>query len=179
MLAMFSRIAMFLALLISLSAVLPAADDQDVDLRWGVRIPLRDGVELAATVYRPASQKEPLPVVFTLTPYIGDSYHPRAMYFARHGYVYALVDARGRGSSGGSFDPFAQESRDGYDIVEWLARQPWSNGKMAMWGGSYAGHDQWATARGAAAAHLLHHRARRRRLPGPRLSRSQEHLLFL
>ncbi len=141
------RAALFVLLLLSLAAVLPAADDQDVDLQWGLRIPMRDGVELAATLYRPAGQKEPLPVVFTLTPYIGDSYHPRAMYFARHGYVYALVDVRGRGSSGGTFDPFAQEARDGYDVVEWLARQPWSNGKVAMWGGSYAGHDQWATAR--------------------------------
>src|ERR1019366_1902059 len=41
--------------------------------------------------------------------------------------------------------PFANEARDGYDIVEWLARQPWSNGRVAMWGGSYAGFDQWAT----------------------------------
>ena len=54
------------------------------------------------------------------------------MYFARHGYVFVLVDTRGRGSSGGTFDPFAQEARDGYDLVEWLGRQSWSNGKVAM-----------------------------------------------
>jgi uncharacterized protein len=128
-------------------AVPHAAETKDVDLQWGVRIPMRDGVELAATLYRPAGQKEPLPAVFTLTPYIGDTYHPRGMYFARHGYVFALVDVRGRGSSGGTFDPFAQEARDGHDAVEWLARQSWSNGKVAMWGGSYAGYDQWATAK--------------------------------
>ena len=120
---------------------------QDVDLQWGVHIPLRDGVELVAEIYKPAGQKEPLPVIFTLTPYIADSYQDRALYFARHGYVYALVDVRGRGDSGGTFDPFAQEAQDGYDVVEWLARQPWSNGKVAMWGGSYAGYDQWATAK--------------------------------
>ena len=140
--------ALLLLTLAAASLAAPAAEKEPaVDLQWGVRIPMRDGVELAATVYKPAGQKGPLPVVFTLTPYIGDSYHPRAMYFARHGYVYVLVDVRGRGSSGGTFDPFAQESRDGYDVVEWLARQPWSNGKVAMWGGSYAGYDQWATAR--------------------------------
>jgi putative CocE/NonD family hydrolase len=137
--------ALFVFLLLALAAVSLAEETQDVDLQWGVRIPMRDGVELAATLYRPAGQKEPLPVVFTLTPYIGDTYHPRAMYFARHGYVFALVDVRGRGSSGGTFDPMAQEARDGYDTVEWLARQSWSNGKVAMWGGSYAGYDQWAT----------------------------------
>lgn len=116
-----------------------------VDLDWGVKIPLRDGVRLNATVFKPAGQKEPLPVVFTLTPYTADTYLERALYFARNGYVYALVDVRGRGNSEGSFEPFINEGRDGHDIVEWLARQPWSNGKITMWGGSYAGHNQWLT----------------------------------
>ena len=49
------------------------------------------------------SDKGPLPVVFTLTPYIADTYHERALYFARHGYVFALVDTRGRGNSEGRF----------------------------------------------------------------------------
>lgn len=133
----------------------PAAESAapGVDLLWGLKIPLRDGVALNGTVYRPAGQKEPLPVVVTVTPYIGDTYHARALYFARHGYVFVLVDARGRGSSGGRFNPFAQEIQDGYDVVEFLARQPWSNGKVATWGGSYGGHQQWATFK-AAPPHL-------------------------
>lgn len=118
-----------------------------IDMKWGVKIPMRDGVRLNATVFLPADRKGPLPVVFTLTPYIADNYQDRASYFATHGYVFALVDARGRGNSGGRFDPFFQEPRDGHDIVEWLARQPYSNGKVAMWGGSYAGFNQWLTAR--------------------------------
>lgn len=118
-----------------------------VDLEWGVKIPLRDGVRLNATVFRPAGQKEPLPVIFTLTPYTADSYLERALYFSRNGYVYALVDVRGRGNSEGSFVPFVNEGRDGHDAVEWFARQPWSNGKVTMWGGSYAGHNQWLTLR--------------------------------
>jgi len=121
------------------------AETPAVDLQWGVKIPVRDGVKLSATVFQPHKMDGPLPVIFTLTPYIGDSYEDRAMYFARHGYVYALVDVRGRGNSEGVFEPFANEGRDGYDVVEWLARQPWSNGKVAMWGGSYAGFDQWST----------------------------------
>jgi putative CocE/NonD family hydrolase len=130
-----------------------AEETAGVDLVWGLKIPLRDGVLLNGTVYKPAGQREPLPVVFTLTPYVGDSYHERGLYFARHGYVFVLVDVRGRGSSGGRFTPFAQEARDGYDAVEFLARQPWANGKVAMWGGSYAGYDQWATLK-AAPPHL-------------------------
>ena len=80
-----------------------------------------------------------------MTPYIGDSYLDRATYFSQNGYVYALVDVRGRGNSEGVFEPFANEGRDGFDVVEWLAKQPWCNGKVAMWGGSYAGFDQWST----------------------------------
>ena len=118
-----------------------------VDFRWGVKIPMRDGIALNATVYRPAHQQAPLPCIFTLTPYISQTYHDRGMYFAAHGYVFLTVDVRGRGNSDGHFTPFLQEANDGPQIVEWLARQPYCDGKVAMWGGSYAGYDQWATAK--------------------------------
>src|SRR3974390_1680375 len=81
----------------------------EVDMTWGVKIPVRDGAKLNATIYQPHAQKEPLPLLFTFTPYIGDSYRDRAMYFAWHGFVYGLVDGRGRGSSEGEFEPFANE----------------------------------------------------------------------
>src|ERR1044072_2858509 len=124
------------------------ASPPPVDLMWGVKIPLRDGTRLNATVYLPGAPREPVPVIVTLTPYISDSYHERAMYFARHGYVFALVDVRGRGNSEGSFEPLANEAKDGHDVVEWLARQPWSNGKVTMWGGSYAGFGSGAQLKG-------------------------------
>src|SRR5205807_49280 len=130
------------------TATPPAATDYDI--RWGVKIPLRDKVELNATLYFPKTPEgspPKTPVVFTLTPYISDSYHARGAYFASHGYTFALVDVRGRGNSAGEFEPFANEGRDGHDVVEWLAQQPFCDGKVAMWGGSYAGFDQWATAK--------------------------------
>ena len=128
----------------------PAQPPSDYDLRWGVKIPMRDKVELNATLYLPKTpdgSPAKMPVIFTLTPYISDTYHARAAYFASRGYVFALVDVRGRGNSGGEFEPFANEPRDGHDVVEWLAKQPFCDGKVAMWGGSYAGFDQWATAK--------------------------------
>ena len=128
----------------------PAQTPSDYDLRWGVKIPMRDGVALNATLYLPKTpdgSPPKTPVIFTLTPYISDSYHARGAYFASHGYVFALVDVRGRGNSGGEFEPFANEPRDGHDVVEWLAKQPFCDSKVAMWGGSYAGFDQWATAK--------------------------------
>jgi hypothetical protein len=123
------------------------AKAQDIDILSNVKIKLRDGIFLNATVYTPHEQKEALPVIFELTPYISDSYHERGIYFAKHGFVFAIVDVRGRGSSEGVFDPFMQEANDGYDVVEWLAVQKYCNGKVTMWGGSYAGYDQWATAK--------------------------------
>lgn len=130
---------------LGLLSVPASAQDKpaEVDMRWAVKIPTRDGVKLNATVFLPHQQTSPLPVIFTLTPYIGDSYTDRAIYFARHGYVYALVDVRGRGNSGGDFEPFVHEGKDGYDVVEWFAKQPYCDGKVTMWGGSYAGFDQW------------------------------------
>jgi putative CocE/NonD family hydrolase len=128
----------------------PSKPPADYNLRWGLKIPMRDNVELNATLYLPKTPDGSLPktpVIFTLTPYISDTYHARAAYFASHGYAFALVDVRGRGNSGGDFEPFANDPRDGYDIVEWLAKQPFCDGKVAIWGGSYAGFDQWATAK--------------------------------
>jgi hypothetical protein len=117
---------------------------QNIDFIWGVKIPMRDGVQLNATVYKPRDSA-PTPAIFTLTPYIADSYHPRAYYFTQRGYAFALVDCRGRGNSQGEFEPFVNEGRDGCDIVAWLAEQPWCNGAVTMWGGSYGGFDQWMT----------------------------------
>jgi hypothetical protein len=69
------------------------------------------------------------------------------MYFAAHGYPFLIVDVRGRGNSEGVFKPNINEARDGHDVVEWLAQQPYCNTQVAMWGGSYAGINQWSTAK--------------------------------
>jgi hypothetical protein len=118
-----------------------------VQLQMRVHIPMRDGTYLNATLFRPVGQTAPAPVVMMLTPYAGDASHPSAAYFAKYGMVYAFVDTRGRGdSSPGEFQPLQHEGQDGYDAVEWLAKQPWSNGQVVMFGGSYAGGDQWQVA---------------------------------
>lgn len=83
-------------LILMLISFIPASA-QDIDILSRVKIKLRDGVQLNATVYKPHEQKGALPVIFTLTPYISDSYHSRGTYFAKQGYVYATVDVRGRG----------------------------------------------------------------------------------
>lgn len=145
------RIAQLAAILVfaAVSDALHAQGDVPplhFQVEWGVRIPTRDGVLLNATIYRPARQSERLPVIMTMTPYVSDRFHSVAAYFAQHGYVFALVDTRGRGNSGGIFEPWIHDGRDGYDAVEWLAHRPYADGQIGMWGGSYAGKNQWAVA---------------------------------
>lgn len=129
------------------TALPPATTLPEVAVSFGVKIPLRDGVHLNATRYAASGSTDRLPCVFTLTPYISQTYHDRGLYFAQNGYVFLTVDVRGRGNSEGEFTPLLQEAKDGHDVVEWLAKQPYCNGKVTMWGGSYAGYDQWATAK--------------------------------
>lgn len=118
-----------------------------VDFQWGVKIPLRDGICLNASLYLPKGRPDPAPCLLALTPYTVQRNHLRASYFAAHGYPFLVVDVRGRGNSAGTFRPFIQEPQDGYDVVEWLAQQSFCNGRVAMFSGSYEGYVQWATAK--------------------------------
>ncbi len=135
----------FFLCLLSLPA--PAADDFVVER--DVMIPMRDGVLLATDVYRPVSDgrtvTEPLPVLLTRTPYNKDRERTvvTAEYFARAGYVSVVQDMRGLYKSQGTFSKYSvMEPPDGFDTVEWLAKQAYSNGRVGMWGTSYAAHTQ-------------------------------------
>ena len=120
-------------------------DKPEVAIQFYQKIPMRDGISLAANVFRPAEQTAPLPVILIITPYIMDENHDRGMFFARNGYVFVTVDCRGRGSSEGNFVPFANDGEDGHDVVSWIGQQPWCNGQVGMLGGSYRGMNQWLT----------------------------------
>ena len=114
--------------------------------RFNVRIPLRDGITLAADLFRPGP--DPAPVVIMRTPYgrSGERQSSRATTYARAGYAYLSVDVRGRGDSDGSFVPYRNDGPDGADVIDWAAAQDWCNGDVATYGGSYAGRIQWLTA---------------------------------
>ncbi len=115
-----------------------------------VMMPLRDGVRLATDVYLPAVNGERVagefPVVLTRTPYDKANLAATGRYYAERGYVAAMQDVRGRYASEGEFYPFAREAPDGYDTVEWLAAQPWCNGKVGTLGQSYCAAVQSALA---------------------------------
>ena len=130
-----------------------------------VMVSMRDGVRLATDIYRPARDgravDEPLPAILERTPYgktrpsrsevdRGET-EPRARaeiaeWFARRGYVVVYQDCRGRYGSEGQFVKYLQDGEDGYDTIEWIARQPWCDGRVATMGLSYAAHTQVSAA---------------------------------
>ncbi len=116
--------------------------EYEVAIDRNVLVPMRDGVNLAADVYRPKADGA-FPVILVRTPYKKELNEIQANFFARRGYVYAVQDCRGRFSSQGVWEPFVNEAKDGYDTIEWLAVQPWSTGKIGMIGASYLGWVQW------------------------------------
>jgi len=117
----------------------------DVRMEAGVRVPMRDGVSLSTDLYLPVGVSR-APVILVRTPYKKEMGEVQARFFARRGYVFAVQDVRGRFASEGAWEPLVHEPQDGYDAIEWLARQPWSSGKVGMIGASYLGWAQWLAA---------------------------------
>src|ERR687885_461975 len=116
-----------------------------------VMVPMRDGVRLATDVYRLATS-EPAPTLVMRLPYdkegMGQLISPLYDSFriVQAGYVVVVQDCRGRAASEGAFTPMFQEAADGVDTIAWAARQPWSNGRIGTFGGSYLGTTQWLAA---------------------------------
>ena len=111
-----------------------------------VAVPMRDGVRLYANIFLPGEHVR-VPALLERTPY-GKLETLSANYeaFVGHGYAVVLEDVRGRYESEGAFDPLRQEIADGDDTLNWIAAQPWCNGKIGMVGGSYRGIVQWKAA---------------------------------
>lgn len=109
---------------------------------------MRDGCVLVADVHRPARQTSPLPAALLRTPYGRATPQRLAIgaHFAQHGYACVIQDVRGRYDSEGCWRPFLDEPLDGYDTIEWVARQPWCDGRVGTFGSSYSGSIQSAAA---------------------------------
>jgi putative CocE/NonD family hydrolase len=107
-------------------------------------IKTRDDALLHASVARPKNTAK-LPAVLIYNIYAGGwGIDQKIKEAALRGYVGVLVYGRGKGIGTGNVVPFEHEADDAYDIIEWITRQPWSNGKVGMYGGSYLGFAQWA-----------------------------------
>lgn len=119
-----------------------------------VRVRTRDGVLLAGDLYLPGAPENadttPGDTILIRLPYDKSGEYcfipPIAEYFTHHGYRVVAQDVRGKFRSEGEALLFVHEVEDGYDTIEWITHQPWSNGRVAMWGDSYYGYTQWAAA---------------------------------
>ncbi|MBI4603821.1 MAG: CocE/NonD family hydrolase [Planctomycetes bacterium] len=130
------RVLVLLAWLsLPLPSALPAAEPRHEE----VLMPARDGVELATSVYLPAEGGPRWPCVLARTPYGKDGNRGVARDLTGRGYAFVSQDCRGKHKSKGKYDPFRTDHLDGHDAVEWVARQPWSDGKVGMMGGSALG----------------------------------------
>ncbi|MEY2926962.1 MAG: hypothetical protein RL367_1439, partial [Pseudomonadota bacterium] len=158
-----TTLGLWVCLVAASSAALGQAPDGVA--RQSLYVPVRDGTRLAVNIYRPAVAGKPvsakLPVIFAFTPYrarlrgadgtitevgLGERLGLKGL--TDHGYVVVVADIRGKGASFGARRGFQDrtEARDGYDLIEWLADQPWSNGKVGMIGCSYLGGTTFQTA---------------------------------
>jgi hypothetical protein len=152
---------MFFILCISIvlaSLVWPSQSNKKLEPKFEIRleksvmVPMRDGVRLSTDFYFPKGSSKDLPVILIRTPYNKNEFRdrkqrPQAYKFASQGFVVAIQDCRGKFESEGIYSPPAgQEAEDGYDAVDWLAKQPWSNGKIGTFGCSYPAEVQAAQA---------------------------------
>jgi putative CocE/NonD family hydrolase len=120
------------------------------DVQMLAMAPMRDGVRLATNVYRPKNATGPLPTILVKTPYNELSYKVgssrAALDAIKHGYVLVLQNERGRFYSEGDWEILGQPQTDGYDTLTWIAKQPWSNGKVGTRGCSSSAEWQLALA---------------------------------
>lgn len=121
-----------------------AAKDQQRFIIETKDLKTKNGTTLTITIVRKKENKSPLPVILTSNIYAGpfdEFFGKRA---AVYNYVGAVVNTRGKRNSNDENNPFEHESQDIYEVIDWVSKQPWSNGKVGMIGGSYLGFSQWA-----------------------------------
>ncbi|MGH2756055.1 MAG: CocE/NonD family hydrolase [Actinomycetota bacterium] len=123
--------------LVVLASFLPPSREARAQTAEGqTSIKMSDGVELVGDVLLP-EEGDSFPVLLNMTPYGPATYYDL---YRGQGYAHVNVDIRGTGRSGGKLCIFCErEQRDVYEVVEWIAKQKWSNGKVGMFGGSYQG----------------------------------------
>ncbi len=113
---------------------------QEAEVAEGIdhMVPMRDGVKLATTVFLPEGDG-PWPVILTRTPYSKRRYPRRAPRYVNEGYAFVAQDSRGRFLSEGVYEPYQTDKEDGHDTIEWIAAQPWCDGKVGISGRSAGG----------------------------------------
>ncbi len=116
-----------------------------IDARGLVRTP--DGADIAMVLVRPRAAPGPLPTLLRYTIYVNEQAMADARSAAARGYAGMVAYTRGKGWSPQSPVPYEHDGDDARAVIDWIARQPWSDGRVGMYGGSYDGFTQWAAAK--------------------------------
>lgn len=120
----------------------------DLIVQDPVMIPTRDGASIYAIVVRKKSVSKKLPATLFFTPYYQDKSDIQfAKIPAERGYVGVVAYSRGIRTDLRTYVPYVHDGNDASDVINWISRQPWSNGKVGMFGGSYLGFVQWSVLR--------------------------------
>lgn len=138
------------------SLIHPEPGPHEITVEKNVMVPMRDGVRLATDIYFPSKENGTSPTIIIRLPYNKETYVrgiEAAKFFATRGYRVLVQDMRGKWASEGKYRIFAAERNDGYDFIDWIVQQPWSNGKVGSFGCSYLGENQILL---AAAKHPAH-----------------------
>lgn len=122
---------------------------ETVQIRYHLPVPMRDGTRLSTDLYLPDGSGGPFPTLLVRDIYGNGSQALRqdyARFATAHGYAFVFQVCRGRYDSEGQWYPYFNELDDGDDTLRWIAAQPWSNGKVGMFGSSYLASVQWLAA---------------------------------
>ena len=143
------RLFILALLLVCFSSPIAAEDEQNWIISDDNLLPTPDGATLSLLIVRPDTDS-PLPVALNFTIYANQEREKdinQARFAARKGYIGVIAYARGKHLSNSTPRPYETESSDVNVVIDWLGRQPWSDGRVAMYGGSYDGFSQWAAAK--------------------------------
>jgi putative CocE/NonD family hydrolase len=111
-----------------------------------ILIKTRDGAYISVIMARKKGETKPQPCILQFSIYVRLSdIDTRCKDAVNHGYVGVVAYARGKKNSPGEPMPYEYDGRDVYDVIDWITKQSWSNGKVGMYGGSYNGFTQWAS----------------------------------
>jgi putative CocE/NonD family hydrolase len=138
-----SGAAIVLAACVVLAAA-TAASAQDFITDENVLIKTPDGASISAFVARPRDESQKLPTALQFTIYAGRAAMSKALDAARRGYVGVIGFTRGKWKSPNEVVPYERDGDDARAVIDWISRQPWSDGRVGMYGGSYNGFTQWA-----------------------------------
>jgi uncharacterized protein len=125
-------------------AFLKKMDNETYIVQDSVLIPMKDGGGLNALIVRKRNVSEKQPVVLMYNIYANENDLSDAKYAASKGYVGIELNTRGKKTSKQEIEPFEHDRKDAYEAIDWISKQPWCNGKIGMYGGSYLGFAQWS-----------------------------------